>query len=162
MRLTFSLQIFCSCWHILFSTAMLPQTWKQCGTGIWHLALKNPAEKSILGCARTLTEASWIILWASASQFWGLAFHFLQASCLQQLYCYTENRLAEKSATLKQPEQIQKRGCIQSKLIIKSADSNDNVIKTSAKVTRLVMRPVTRHKRNHRTPGHDKVKTPST
>jgi len=32
----------------------------------------------------------------------------LQASCLQQLYCCTENGLAEKSATLKQPEQIQK------------------------------------------------------
>ena len=32
----------------------------------------------------------------------------LQASCLQQLLCCTENRLAEKSATLKQPEQIQK------------------------------------------------------
>jgi len=32
----------------------------------------------------------------------------LQASCLQQLYCCTENRLAEKSATLKQPEHIQK------------------------------------------------------
>jgi len=34
--------------------------------------------------------------------------HVLQASCLQQLYCCTENGLAEKSATLKQPEQIQK------------------------------------------------------
>jgi len=32
----------------------------------------------------------------------------LQASCLQQLYYCTENGLAEKSATLKQPEQIQK------------------------------------------------------
>ena len=32
----------------------------------------------------------------------------LQASCLQQPYCCTENRLAEKSVTLKQPEQIQK------------------------------------------------------
>jgi len=53
----------------------------------------------------------------------------LQASCLQQLYCCTENRLAEKSAILKQPE----RGCSQSKPIIKSADLKDNVIKTSAK-----------------------------
>jgi len=50
---------------------------------------------------------------------------------LQQLYYCTENRLAEKPTILKQPEQIQ--NCSQSKLIIKSADPKDNVIKTSAK-----------------------------
>jgi len=33
----------------------------------------------------------------------------LQASCLQQLYYRTENRLVEKSTTLKQPGQIKKR-----------------------------------------------------
>jgi len=33
----------------------------------------------------------------------------LQASCLQQLYFCTENKHAEKSTTLKQPGQIQKR-----------------------------------------------------
>ena len=32
----------------------------------------------------------------------------LQASCLQQLYYCTENKFAEKSTTLKQPEQIHK------------------------------------------------------
>jgi len=67
----------------------------------------------------------------------------LQASCLQQLYCCTENRLAEKSAILKQPE----RGCSQSKPIIKSADLKDNVSQ------------VTRHKQNHMTTSHDQVKT---
>jgi len=33
----------------------------------------------------------------------------LQASCLQQLYYCTENRLVENSTTPKQPGQIQKR-----------------------------------------------------
>jgi len=55
----------------------------------------------------------------------------LQANCLQQLYC-TENKLAERFASLKQPGQIQK-GYSQSKLIVKSTDPKDNVIKTSAK-----------------------------
>jgi len=32
----------------------------------------------------------------------------LKASCLQQLYYCTENRLVEKSGILKQPEQIRK------------------------------------------------------
>jgi len=63
-------------------------------------------------------------------------------------YC-TENKLAEISSSLRQPEQIQKYYS-QSKLIIKSADltengyprtitsshPSDNVIKTSAEVTR--------------------------
>jgi len=43
------------------------------------------------------------------------------------------------------------------KLIIKSAEPKDNVIKTSAKVTRRV----TRHKRNHKTPGHSFGENPS-
>jgi len=55
----------------------------------------------------------------------------LQASCLQQLYCI-ENKLAERLTTLKLPGQIQK-SYSQSKLIIKSADPKDNVIKTLAK-----------------------------
>jgi len=70
----------------------------------------------------------------------------LQASLPVTTYCWTENKLAEISSSLRQPEQIQKDYC-QSKLIIKSADltensyprilnssrSSDNVIKTSAK-----------------------------
>jgi len=55
----------------------------------------------------------------------------LQASCLQQLSC-VENKLAERLTSLKQPGQIQK-GYSQSKPIIKSADSEENVTKTSAK-----------------------------
>jgi len=64
-------------------------------------------------------------------------------------YYWTENKLAEISSSLRQPEQIQK-DYSQSKLIIKSADltengyprtltsshPSDNVIKTSAEVTR--------------------------
>jgi len=64
-------------------------------------------------------------------------------------YCCTENKLVEMSSSLRQPEQIQK-DYSQSKLIIESADltengypgtltsshPSDNVIKTSAEVTR--------------------------
>ena len=73
----------------------------------------------------------------------------LQVSLPVTTYCWTENKLAEISSSLRQPEQIQK-DYSQSKLIIKSADltENDypstltssqpshNVIKTSAEVTR--------------------------
>ena len=73
----------------------------------------------------------------------------LQASLPVTTYCCTENKLAEISSGLRQPEQIQK-DYSQSKLIIKSADlteygyprtltssyPSDNVIKTSAEVTR--------------------------
>jgi len=56
----------------------------------------------------------------------------LQASLPVTTHYCTENKLAEKPATLKQPGQIQK-GYSHSKVIIKSADPKDNVIKTSAK-----------------------------
>jgi len=49
---------------------------------------------------------------SSFTAFVDLGYHsmslLLQASCLPQLYYCTENRLAEKSTTLKQPGQIQK------------------------------------------------------
>jgi len=75
--------------------------------------------------------------------------HLLQASLPVTTYCQTENKLAEISSSLRQSELIQK-DYSQSKLIIKSADltedgyprtlnscnPSDNVIKTSAKVTR--------------------------
>jgi len=48
------------------------------------------------------------------------------------IYYCTENKLAEKPATLNQPEQIQK-DYSPSKLIITSTDPKDNVIKMSAK-----------------------------
>jgi len=78
----------------------------------------------------------------------------LQASLPVATYYCTENKLAERFAILKQPEQIQKRGYSQSQLI-KSAEPKNNVIKTSAKATRRV----TRHKRNQKMPSHDLVKT---
>jgi len=73
----------------------------------------------------------------------------LQASVPVTTYCCTENKLAETSSSLRQPEQIQK-DYSQSKLMIKSADltengyprtltsshPSDNVIKTSVEVTR--------------------------
>jgi len=73
----------------------------------------------------------------------------LQASLPVTTYCCTENKLAEISSSLRQPEQILK-DYSQSKLIIKSVDltengyprtltsshPSDNVIKTSAEVTR--------------------------
>ena len=73
----------------------------------------------------------------------------LQASLPVTTYYWTENQLSEISSSLRQPEQIQK-DYIQSKLIIKSVDltengypktltsghPSDNVIKTSAEVTR--------------------------
>ena len=73
----------------------------------------------------------------------------LQASLPVTTYYCTENKLADISSSLRQPEQIQK-DYSQSKLIIKSADltengcpwtlisshPSDNVIKTSAEVTR--------------------------
>ena len=73
----------------------------------------------------------------------------LQASLLVTTYYGTENKLAEISSSLRQPEQIQK-DYSRSKLIIKSADltengyprtltsshPSNNVIKTSAEVTR--------------------------
>jgi len=58
----------------------------------------------------------------------------LQASCLQQLSC-VENKLAERLTSLKQPGQIQK-GYSQSKPIIKSADSEENVSKVTRRVKR--------------------------
>jgi len=45
----------------------------------------------------------------------------LQASLPVTTYCWTENKLAEISSSLRQPEQIQK-DYSQSKLIIKSTD----------------------------------------
>jgi len=73
----------------------------------------------------------------------------LQASLPVTAYCCTENKLAEISSSLRQPEQI-KKDYSHSKLIIKSADltengyprtltsshPSDNVIQTSAEVTR--------------------------
>jgi len=73
----------------------------------------------------------------------------LQASLPVTAYYCTENKLAEISSSPRQPEQI-KKDYSQSKLIIKSADltengypmtlpsghPSDNVIKTSAEVTR--------------------------
>jgi len=73
----------------------------------------------------------------------------LQASLPVTTYYCTENKLSEISSSLRQPEQSQKNYS-QSKLIIKSADltengyprtrtsshPSDNVIKTSAEVTR--------------------------
>ena len=73
----------------------------------------------------------------------------LQASLPVTTYYCTENKLAEISSSLRQPEQIQK-DYSQSKLIIKSAGLtengyprtltsshlSDNFIKTSAEVTR--------------------------
>jgi len=40
------------------------------------LVLNNPTEKSmLLGCAKPLSEISWLsILWVSASQLWGFPF----------------------------------------------------------------------------------------
>jgi len=75
----------------------------------------------------------------------------LQASCLQQLYCI-ENNLAERLTSLKQPGQIQK-GYSQSKPIIKSADSAENVIKTSAKSQDESQDT----SKNHMVPDHDQV-----
>ena len=82
----------------------------------------------------------------------------LQAGCLQQLYYCTENKLAVRFASLKQPGHIQKgttanQNSLLSQLILK---------KTSVKrqqVTRLNHKTVTRHKRNHMTTSHDQVKT---
>jgi len=73
----------------------------------------------------------------------------LQASLPVTSYCRTENKLSELSSSLRQSELI-KKDYSQSKLIIKSADltedgyprtltssrPSDNVIKTSAEVTR--------------------------
>jgi len=73
----------------------------------------------------------------------------LKASLHVTTYCCSENKLAEISSSLRQPEQIQKHYS-QSKLVIKSADltensyprtltsthPRDNVTKTSAEVTR--------------------------
>jgi len=56
----------------------------------------------------------------------------LHASLPVANYYCTENKLAERLTSLKQPVQIQK-GYSQSKPIIKSADPNNNVIETSAK-----------------------------
>jgi len=56
----------------------------------------------------------------------------LQASCLQQLYYCTENRLVKWPQPRNSQDKF-KKGCSQSKRIIKSADPKDNVIKTSAK-----------------------------
>jgi len=75
--------------------------------------------------------------------------YVLQGSLPVTTYCCTENKLAEISSSMRQPEQIQK-DYSQSKLIIKSADltedgyprtltssrPSDKVIKTSAEVTR--------------------------
>jgi len=49
----------------------------------------------------------------------------LQASLPVTTYCCTENKLAEISSSLRQPEQIQK-DYSQSKLIIKSDDLTEN------------------------------------
>ena len=72
--------------------------------------------------------------------------------CLQQLYYCTESRPVEKSAILKQPEQIQKEAAV---------NKNSLLSQLSLKITLLkqVTRRVTRHKRNHKTPSHDLVKT---
>jgi len=73
----------------------------------------------------------------------------LQASLPVTTYYCTENKLAEMSSNLRQPEQI-KKDYSQSKLVIRSAEltensyprtltsshPSDNVIKTSAEVTR--------------------------
>jgi len=71
-----------------------------------------------------------------------------QVAC-NNYYC-TENKLAGRLASLKQLGQIQK-GYNQSKLIIKSADPKDNVIKTSAS-----------HKTSHKTyeKSHDALAQP--
>jgi len=67
--------------------------------------------------------------------------------------CCTETGFAEKPATLKQPEQIQKE--LQPiKRIVKSADP-----KTTSLKRQQNHKTVTRHKRNHVTTSHDQVKT---
>jgi len=80
---------------------------------------------------------------------WQCCSVLLQAGLPVTTYCCIENKLAEISSSLRQPEQIQK-DYSQSKLVIKSADltensyprtltsshPRDNVIKTSAEVTR--------------------------
>jgi len=77
----------------------------------------------------------------------------LQASLPVTTYYCTENKLAERLTSLKQPGQIQK-GYSQSKPIIKSADPKDNVIKTSAKSQDESQDT----SKNHMMPDHDQVK----
>jgi len=59
MRQAFLLQLFCcSCWYIIFSSSMRPQTRN---LNIWIFQnLEYPIEQCRLGCARTLSEASWL------------------------------------------------------------------------------------------------------
>jgi len=51
------------------------------------LVPNNPTEKNTLGWARTLSEGKKpanLVLWASASKFWGLVFHSHSSCCCQQ------------------------------------------------------------------------------
>ena len=82
----------------------------------------------------------------------------LQASLLVATYYCTENKLAERFASLKQPGQIQKgitanQNSLLSQLILKEISLKRQ------QVTRLNHKTVTRHKRNHKTTSHDQVKT---
>ena len=93
--------------------------------------------------------------WTAISHIYILT---LQASLPVATYYCTENKLAERFASLKHPGQIQKettanQNSLLSQLILK---------KTSLKrqqVTRLNHKTVTRHKRNHMTTSHDQMKT---
>ena len=77
----------------------------------------------------------------------------LQANLPVTTYCWTENKPAEISSGLRQPEQIQK-DYSQSKPIIKSADPKDSVIKTSAKSQDESQDTC----KNHMMPDRDQVK----
>jgi len=68
----------------------------------------------------------------------------LRASCLQQLYYCTENRLVKKSTTLKQPEQIQKGV---------AANQNPLLSQLTLKTTSLKRQP------SHKTTSQDSHKT---
>jgi len=74
LRQAFSLQIFCSCWYILFTSTILPQTWNR-KFSTWNGILNNPTEKRLHYVVQVHRQKPWLLTTLSIS-FIGLRFGF--------------------------------------------------------------------------------------
>jgi len=61
MRRVFSKQFFCSCCYFIFSSMLPYRLLENRKFSSWNLIHNHPTEKKqpVLGCARTLSKASW-------------------------------------------------------------------------------------------------------
>jgi len=104
----------------------VPTRGKSAGTDIWQHISKIQS-----GIYPFVTNTlGWIGWWCGSGEFRQLI--SVTGNLPVTTHCWTENKLADISSSLRQSELIQK-DYSQSKLIIKSTDPKDNVIKTSAK-----------------------------